>query len=63
MCCYIFAVAPVCYAHLAAGQMAQFIKFDDMSDVTSSHSGGAGSAGFAQMPKLHKNTCSSMFFC
>ncbi|GJW40695.1 argonaute 4A-like protein [Tanacetum coccineum] len=56
-------VAPVFYAHLAAGQMAQFIKFDEMSDVTSSHSGGAGSVGFTQMPKLHKNTCSSMFFC
>ncbi|PWA59831.1 ankyrin repeat-containing domain, PGG domain, Gag-polypeptide of LTR copia-type [Artemisia annua] len=45
------------------GKMAQFIKFDDMTDVTSSHSGGADSVGFAQMPKLHKNTCSSIFFC
>ncbi|KAJ6727540.1 EUKARYOTIC TRANSLATION INITIATION FACTOR 2C [Salix purpurea] len=30
-------VAPVCYAHLAASQMAQFIKFDDLSDTSSSH--------------------------
>ncbi|GJT87170.1 argonaute 4A-like protein [Tanacetum coccineum] len=34
-------VAPICYAHLAAQQMSQFVKYDDMSDAASSHSGGA----------------------
>ncbi|KAL7614478.1 hypothetical protein Lser_V15G06693 [Lactuca serriola] len=63
----ISVVAPICYAHLAAGQVAQFVKFDDMSDTTSSHSGGGGggggAGGFTQLPKLHKNVWSSMFFC
>ncbi|KAI3794615.1 hypothetical protein L1987_37247 [Smallanthus sonchifolius] len=62
----ISVVAPICYAHLAAGQMAQFVKFDDMSDSTSSHSGGGGGGGvggFNQLPKLHKRVCSKMFFC
>ncbi|CAI9271843.1 unnamed protein product [Lactuca saligna] len=62
----ISVVAPICYAHLAAGQVAQFVKFDDMSDTTSSHSGGGGGGGgggFTQLPKLHKNVWSSMFFC
>ncbi|KAK9062304.1 hypothetical protein SSX86_019490 [Deinandra increscens subsp. villosa] len=58
----ISVVAPICYAHLAAGQMAHFVKFDDVSDSASSHSGG-GSAGFNQLPKLHDRVCSSMFFC
>ena len=65
----MFAVAPICYAHLAAAQMSQFVKFDDMSDAASSHSGGGagsasgGAAGFTQIPKLHDKVCSSMFFC
>ncbi|XP_071707484.1 protein argonaute 4A-like [Rutidosis leptorrhynchoides] len=61
----ISVVAPICYAHLAAAQMSQFVKFDDMSDAASSHSGGAGSsaAGFTQLPKLHDRVSSSMFFC
>nr|XP_043632802.1 protein argonaute 4A-like [Erigeron canadensis] len=60
----ISVVAPVCYAHLAAGQMAQFLKFDDMADATSSHSGGFGPAGgFPQMPELKESVRSSMFFC
>ncbi|KAI3794616.1 hypothetical protein L1987_37248 [Smallanthus sonchifolius] len=61
----ISVVAPICYAHLAAAQMSQFVKFDDMSDTASSHSGGAGTSGggFTQIPKLHQKVCSSMFFC
>ncbi|KAI3747368.1 hypothetical protein L6452_09822 [Arctium lappa] len=58
----ISVVAPICYAHLAAAQMAQFVKFDDVSDAASSHSGGA-SGGFTQIPKLHEKVSSSMFFC
>ncbi|KAJ0469097.1 putative post-transcriptional gene silencing PAZ-Argonaute family protein [Helianthus annuus] len=61
----ISVVAPICYAHLAAGQMAQFVKFEDMSDSASSHSGSAaaGAGGFNQLPKLHERTRNSMFFC
>ncbi|KAL7614483.1 hypothetical protein Lser_V15G06694 [Lactuca serriola] len=58
----ISAVAPIRYAHLAAGQVAQFVKFDDMSDTASSHSGG-DAGGFTQLPKLHHKVSSSMFFC
>ncbi|KAI7730326.1 hypothetical protein M8C21_016331 [Ambrosia artemisiifolia] len=40
---------------LDAGQMAQFFKFDDMSDSASSHSGSAsGGGGFNKLPKLHR---------
>ncbi|CAH1436777.1 unnamed protein product [Lactuca virosa] len=60
----ISVVAPICYAHLAAGQVAQFVKFDDMSDTASSHSGGGvGGSSFTQLPKLHDKVSSSMFFC
>ncbi|XP_076937309.1 protein argonaute 4A-like [Bidens hawaiensis] len=58
----ISVVAPICYAHLAAVQMGQFVKFDDVSDTASSHSGGGG-GGITQIPKLHGNVCTSMFFC
>ncbi|XP_076884626.1 protein argonaute 4A-like [Bidens hawaiensis] len=56
----ISVVAPICYAHLAAGQMAQFYKFDDMSESGSSHGDGNG---FNQLPELHERVRSSMFFC
>ncbi|CAI9271842.1 unnamed protein product [Lactuca saligna] len=60
----ISVVAPICYAHLAAGQVAQFVKFDDMSETASSHSGGGvGGSTFTQLPKLHDKVSSSMFFC
>ncbi|KNA23540.1 hypothetical protein SOVF_023980 [Spinacia oleracea] len=61
----ISVVAPVCYAHLAASQVGQFMKFDDFSD-TSSSQGGVTSVGIAQvpqLPKLHQKVSSSMFFC
>ncbi|KAK1433730.1 hypothetical protein QVD17_10645 [Tagetes erecta] len=58
----ISVVAPICYAHLAAAQMGQFIKFDDASDTTSNHSGST-SGGVNQLPRLHEKVCSSMFFC
>ncbi|KMS98061.1 hypothetical protein BVRB_4g096180 [Beta vulgaris subsp. vulgaris] len=61
----ISVVAPVCYAHLAASQIGQFMKFDDMSETSSSHGGvtSAGSFQVPQLPKLHPNVSSSMFFC
>ncbi|KAK4379125.1 hypothetical protein RND71_000987 [Anisodus tanguticus] len=56
---------PICYAHLAAAQMSQFIKFDELSETSSSHGGVtiAGSVPVPALPQLHENVCSSMFFC
>ncbi|KAL9447958.1 hypothetical protein AB3S75_015436 [Citrus x aurantiifolia] len=35
----VSVVAPICYARLAATQMSQFIKFNEMSNTSSSHDG------------------------
>ncbi|KAK9265533.1 hypothetical protein L1049_001716 [Liquidambar formosana] len=61
----ISIVAPVRYAHLAATQISQFLKFDDMSETSSSHGGltSAGAVPVPELPVLHPNVCSSMFFC
>ncbi|KAF8395625.1 hypothetical protein HHK36_019576 [Tetracentron sinense] len=61
----ISVVAPICYAHLAASQVSQFMKFDDMSETSSSHGGltSAGAVPVPELPKLHENVSSSMFFC
>ncbi|KAF8403535.1 hypothetical protein HHK36_011639 [Tetracentron sinense] len=61
----ISVVAPICYAHLAASQISQFMKFDDMSETSSSHGGltSAGAIPVPELPKLHENVSSSMFFC
>ncbi|XP_077242191.1 protein argonaute 4A-like [Tasmannia lanceolata] len=61
----ISVVAPICYAHLAASQMSQFIKFEDMSETSSGHGGmtSAGPVPVQQLPVLHPNVSSSMFFC
>ncbi|GAA0185092.1 translation initiation factor [Lithospermum erythrorhizon] len=63
----ISIVAPICYAHLAAAQMSQFIKFDEISETTSSSShGGVTSVSGVQiqdLPPLHNNVAHSMFFC
>ncbi|CAI9106107.1 OLC1v1005175C1 [Oldenlandia corymbosa var. corymbosa] len=62
----ISVVAPVCYAHLAATQLGQWMKFEDTSDTSSSHGGGvshAGSVPVPQLPRLKENVSSSMFFC
>ncbi|KAF7824810.1 protein argonaute 4A-like [Senna tora] len=62
----VSVVAPICYAHLAAAQVAQFIKFDESSESSSSH-GGHTSAGAPhvppELPRLHKSVANSMFFC
>lgn len=59
-----FSVAPICYAHLAAAQMGQFLKFEEFVD-TSSGSGvdSSLSATIPELPRLHAHVCSSMFFC
>ncbi|CAI0460285.1 unnamed protein product [Linum tenue] len=59
----ISIVAPVCYAHLAAAQMGQFMKFDDMSENSSEVMTSAGVAAVPELPRLHKNVEASMFFC
>ncbi|XP_078152183.1 protein argonaute 4B-like [Carex rostrata] len=62
----ISVVAPICYAHLAATQVGQFMKFDDYQSDTSSSQGGHSSGGGApvpELPRLHEKVRSSMFFC
>ncbi|XP_061341119.1 protein argonaute 4-like [Gastrolobium bilobum] len=61
----ISVVAPICYAHLAATQLGQFMKFEDKSETSSSHGGlsAAGAVPVPQLPKLQEKVCNSMFFC
>ena len=65
--CLLYAVAPICYAHLAATQMSQFMKFEDHSETSSSHGGtgvtSAGAVAVPQLPKLQEAVANSMFFC
>ncbi|XP_028794671.1 protein argonaute 16 isoform X2 [Neltuma alba] len=58
----VSVVAPICYAHLAAAQMRQFLKSDDSSE-TSSTSPAELDAPISELPRLHQNVQSSMFFC
>nr|CAB3472825.1 unnamed protein product [Digitaria exilis] len=55
----ISVVAPVYYAHLAAAQVRQFVRFDDMSSASSS----GAPAPLPKLPRLHESVRSSMFFC
>ncbi|XP_057981140.1 protein argonaute 4B-like, partial [Malania oleifera] len=61
----ISIVAPICYAHLAASQLLQFVKFDELSESSSSHGGltAVGTVPVPELPQLHQNVRSSMFFC
>ncbi|KAI6672750.1 hypothetical protein NL676_000656 [Syzygium grande] len=69
--CYVYQrsttavsiVAPIYYAHLAAKQMSQFIKFDDLTETSSGQESSASAPPVPDLPRLHKNVCSSMFFC
>ncbi|KAK8988403.1 hypothetical protein V6N11_029794 [Hibiscus sabdariffa] len=47
----ISVVAPICYAHLAASQLGQFMKFEDASETSSSH-GGVTAPGAIAVPQL-----------
>ncbi|CAM8969562.1 hypothetical protein QQ045_003373 [Rhodiola kirilowii] len=58
----ISVVAPICYAHLAAAQMGQFMKFEESSDTTSSHN-GMTAPPVPQLPRLDEKVSNSMFFC
>ncbi|KAL5719439.1 hypothetical protein ACHQM5_012217 [Ranunculus cassubicifolius] len=57
--------APVYYAHLAAAQVGKFMKFDELSETSSSHAGvtSGGPVAVPELPRLHDNVSSSMFFC
>ncbi|KAH7852269.1 hypothetical protein Vadar_022628 [Vaccinium darrowii] len=57
----ISIVSPICYAHLAATQMGQFIKFEDVSETSSAQT--AGRSAVPELPRLHKYVAGSMFFC
>ncbi|CAL5394005.1 unnamed protein product [Camellia sinensis] len=61
----ISIVAPVCYAHLAAQQMGQFIKFEEFSETSSGQKSltSVGSPAVPELPRLHDNVAGSMFFC
>ncbi|RDY14406.1 Protein argonaute 4, partial [Mucuna pruriens] len=61
----ISVVAPICYAHLAATQLGQFMKFEDKSETSSSHGGlsGAGVVPVPELPPLQENVRNTMFFC
>ncbi|XP_049343049.1 protein argonaute 4-like [Solanum verrucosum] len=58
-------VAPIGYAHLAAAQVGQWMKFEDTSETSSSQGGlrNASLVTVPQLPRLKKNVASSMFFC
>ncbi|XVF21051.1 hypothetical protein REPUB_Repub12eG0057000 [Reevesia pubescens] len=56
-------VAPICYAHLAAQQMGQFLKFDELSETSSTQMTSAGSIPVPELPRLKKQVADSMFFC
>ncbi|KAI4382180.1 hypothetical protein MLD38_008177 [Melastoma candidum] len=60
----VSVVAPVCYAHLAATQVAHFVKGDDSSETSSGHGSltSGSSNPVPQMPKLVDSVSSSMFF-
>lgn len=45
-------MAPVYYAHLAAQQMGQLIKFEDSSKTSSGHKSSITSAGRILAPEL-----------
>ncbi|KAL2557292.1 Protein argonaute 4 [Forsythia ovata] len=61
----VSVVAPICYAHLAATQLGQWMKYEDTSETSSSHNGVApgGAVSVPQMPRLQENVRNSMFFC
>ncbi|XP_020555003.1 protein argonaute 16 isoform X2 [Sesamum indicum] len=61
----ISIVAPVSYAHLAAQQMGQFLKFEDSSETSSGQKSmtAAGNVPVPELPRLHKDVAGSMFFC
>ncbi|KAK2439745.1 protein argonaute [Trifolium repens] len=66
--CYVYQrsttaisiVAPIYYAHLAAAQIAQFIKFDDTKSLSSHNE---STSAVPTLPPLHEQVTNTMFFC
>jgi eukaryotic translation initiation factor 2C len=60
----ISVVAPICYAHLAAAKVGTFMKFEDMSESSSSQDGvtAPGAIVVPELPKMRANVRDSMFF-
>uniref|UniRef100_A0A0E0FJZ9 Uncharacterized protein n=1 Tax=Oryza nivara TaxID=4536 RepID=A0A0E0FJZ9_ORYNI len=58
----ISGVAPICYAHLAAAQVSQFVRLDDAASEGSGD-GGAPPRPVPELPRLHPDVRQSMFFC
>ncbi|XP_019159475.1 PREDICTED: protein argonaute 16 [Ipomoea nil] len=56
----ISIVAPVYYAHLAARQVGQFVKFEDPSETSSEQK---SITTVPELPRLHEEVDNSMFFC
>jgi eukaryotic translation initiation factor 2C len=56
------SVAPISYAHHAAAQMGQFLKFDELSEASLSPD-SEGNIPIPELPRLHKDVRTSMFFC
>ena len=54
-------VAPICYAHFAAQQMGQFLKFEEFSETSSAHMTSAGSIPVEDLPRLNQKVVGSMF--
>ncbi|KAH1107929.1 hypothetical protein J1N35_011697 [Gossypium stocksii] len=50
---------------LPASQLGQFIKFEDVSETSSSHGGvtAPGAISVPQLPRLKDNVSNSIFFC
>ncbi|XP_045814117.1 protein argonaute 16 isoform X2 [Trifolium pratense] len=55
-------VAPICYAHHAAAQMRQFLNFDELSEASLSPD-SEGNIPIPELPRLHTDVNTSMFFC
>ncbi|GAU22920.1 hypothetical protein TSUD_326930 [Trifolium subterraneum] len=55
-------VAPICYAHHAAAQMGQFLNLDELSEASLSPD-SEGNIPIPELPSLHPNVRTSMFFC
>ncbi|XVF71827.1 hypothetical protein PTKIN_Ptkin12aG0070900 [Pterospermum kingtungense] len=53
-------LAPICYAHLAAYQMGQFLKFDELSETCSAHMTCAGIIPIQDLPRLNQRVESSI---
>lgn len=56
------SVAPICYAHHAAAQMGQLLNLDDLTETGLSPA-SEGNIPIPELPMLHRNVRSSMFFC